>query len=67
MISERVTKQRDEKSIHTIIDNDDYKKLLEYGKGYLKTGITNLLHIAESREIIITIKTEIRLNDETVN
>ena len=67
MISERVTKQRDEKSIHTIIDNDEYKKLLEYGKGHLKTGITNLIHIAETREIIITIKTEIRLNDEVVN
>lgn len=47
--------------IHTTIPKTHKKKLLEYGKGSLKDGISSLLELVEKQQINITISTEVIL------
>jgi len=48
-------------SIHTTVSSDTKRKLLEYGKGSLKDGIENLVIIADSNRISVTIVTDVEV------
>ncbi len=47
--------------IHTVLSKEEYNKLIEYGNGQLNTGITNLIKLAESKTIEVTIITKVEL------
>ncbi len=49
----------DNKTIHISLPKQIYEKLLVYGKGRLSTGIINLIKIAEQKEVIIKIETDV--------
>ncbi len=47
--------------IHTTVTGEELKQIKEYGKGTINDGIRNLLKIAVSKEIVISIVTEIHM------
>ncbi len=52
--------------IHTTISNEEYNRILEFGKGRLNKGISALISIADSKEIIINVTTTIIMNNNEV-
>ncbi len=55
----------DRTHLHTNISKYDYQKLIEYGKGQLNVGITNLIALADKKTIEINILTTIHLHGES--
>ena len=51
------------KIIHTTLEESYYKKLLEYGKGQINTGIETIIQLIEKKEITVNIKTSLTLTN----
>jgi hypothetical protein len=49
------------RTLHTTVYNSEYQKLLVHGKGRINKGITNILQLIETRQITISIVTEISI------
>jgi len=49
------------KSIHTTIPILEYIELIEYGKGTLNAGISEVLRLVRSKKIVVLVTTEVTL------
>lgn len=54
------------KTVHTSVTAEAKKRLMEFGRGYLNTGIYNLIEIADSKTIIVIVETQIIFQNHDV-